>query len=478
MKSVIKGIEALSAGLAKSGVTRFESATTEWTLRSLETIRTEKLKNAKTESLPYAEEAIGGACFFSEHGEKTACLIMEEQVYRLVPALESSTRTGAALLFIVFGDEKFRYMNIVSAYNVNYRIAYSPGDVLKMVQDAFRYSEAYGRPAVLYVPVRILVSSMCLEVKRTVGNRAKDRCTVIQERKKHESMFGYNSMTGNGDYLIAANSDIAELVLDKVKNRKDVAVVKLDMIYTHMAEQLPLYFKRLLLIEKSKALAYREMEEKRCKRVLLSNNFFEWEKEIERALYGFLKSGIDDSETAAVRNGAAPDYDEEEDPLKIRRPETGYADNIMCPGCIYRKRILEILDNSEHNSYHEEFFCTMRMSYVRSGIMHERSEFTENMQASELIISNRDMTEYHGHGQVIMIDDICRRDGNIFPEKIGNGKFMILEKLCDGCGKCMKISGCPAVWKRGLKVYIDSVKCSGCGLCEEICERGAVVYEQ
>ena len=44
---------------------------------------------------------------------------------------------------------------------------------------------------------------------------------------------------------------------------------------------------------------------------------------------------------------------------------------------------------------------------------------------------------------------------------------------CVGCKSCMKL-GCPAISVMGGKVQIDNTLCTGCGLCRQLCHKGAL----
>ena len=44
---------------------------------------------------------------------------------------------------------------------------------------------------------------------------------------------------------------------------------------------------------------------------------------------------------------------------------------------------------------------------------------------------------------------------------------------CVGCKACMKL-GCPAISVMGGKVQIDNTLCTGCGLCCQLCRKGAL----
>jgi len=59
----------------------------------------------------------------------------------------------------------------------------------------------------------------------------------------------------------------------------------------------------------------------------------------------------------------------------------------------------------------------------------------------------------------------------------------VLSEVCNGCGLCFKI-GCPAIlesealdpkYSRPL-AFIDSLLCTGCDICAEICPRDAILF--
>lgn len=46
---------------------------------------------------------------------------------------------------------------------------------------------------------------------------------------------------------------------------------------------------------------------------------------------------------------------------------------------------------------------------------------------------------------------------------------------CARCNNCIDNFGCPAIYKRDGKVYIDEVLCVGCGVCAQLCPNDAIV---
>lgn len=54
-----------------------------------------------------------------------------------------------------------------------------------------------------------------------------------------------------------------------------------------------------------------------------------------------------------------------------------------------------------------------------------------------------------------------------------SGSLTVSDK-CIGCKKCIREIGCPAISVSGGKVVIDSLLCTGCGLCKNICPTNAI----
>jgi indolepyruvate ferredoxin oxidoreductase alpha subunit len=51
--------------------------------------------------------------------------------------------------------------------------------------------------------------------------------------------------------------------------------------------------------------------------------------------------------------------------------------------------------------------------------------------------------------------------------------YEIISSKCVSCDRCLKL-GCPAIFKEGEKIRIDSLWCSGCGLCYQVCRKEAI----
>jgi len=55
---------------------------------------------------------------------------------------------------------------------------------------------------------------------------------------------------------------------------------------------------------------------------------------------------------------------------------------------------------------------------------------------------------------------------------------VVIKDKCTGCKACALLTGCPALVldSETGKIKIDSLICTGCGLCEQLCPFNAVVY--
>lgn len=54
-------------------------------------------------------------------------------------------------------------------------------------------------------------------------------------------------------------------------------------------------------------------------------------------------------------------------------------------------------------------------------------------------------------------------------------KATVVADECNGCRVCINYFGCPSIRLEGDKAIIDSLTCVGCGLCIDVCKRGAIV---
>jgi len=59
------------------------------------------------------------------------------------------------------------------------------------------------------------------------------------------------------------------------------------------------------------------------------------------------------------------------------------------------------------------------------------------------------------------------------PEK----RLVFKAELCRECGLCLQLA-CPALEPEGKKPKINEVLCTACGVCAELCPRGALLVTE
>ena len=68
---------------------------------------------------------------------------------------------------------------------------------------------------------------------------------------------------------------------------------------------------------------------------------------------------------------------------------------------------------------------------------------------------------------------ICRRPCRLLKYVKNDPPFRIDADICRGCRSCMKL-GCPAIRFANGKAVIDETQCAGCGLCKQLCAFKAI----
>ena len=123
----------------------------------------------------------------------------------------------------------------------------------------------------------------------------------------------------------------------------------------------------------------------------------------------------------------------------IPRPDTPGRKNIMCPGCKYRLLGKDVI------------YCEKKGKKVISG---------------KTFSGVYDYEDYETEGELEYDQCIVRND-----------KTAYICFTCDGCGDCIRKTGCTAIWQRGFAVRIDPSMCTGCGMCSEYCKKEAIEWK-
>ena len=67
----------------------------------------------------------------------------------------------------------------------------------------------------------------------------------------------------------------------------------------------------------------------------------------------------------------------------------------------------------------------------------------------------------------------CIRDRQALASQ--NAFAMEITEQCNNCGYCVKEFECPALIEGETRMTIDMSLCIGCGVCADVCPRGAIV---
>jgi len=74
---------------------------------------------------------------------------------------------------------------------------------------------------------------------------------------------------------------------------------------------------------------------------------------------------------------------------------------------------------------------------------------------------------------------VCRRECAIEAgrRKVSYGKIKVVEENCNQCKLCITTTGCTAITLGETSIEIDPLQCNGCGICAQVCNRGAIERE-
>lgn len=102
------------------------------------------------------------------------------------------------------------------------------------------------------------------------------------------------------------------------------------------------------------------------------------------------------------------------------------------------------------------------------GIKHIRSVDPNNLPELEKVLLEETARE---EPSVIIVRRPC-----VLAAKTQKAPFHVEEDKCKKCGACFKL-GCPAIEKPGT-ARINSVLCTGCGVCQQVCKFDAIKAEE
>ncbi len=317
MKAKVKGIEAVAAGLARSGIRRVQAAAGELNPRIVDSVTERNIKGCILESVPNAQEAIGMGYYFAEKGYKAVSFIEENKLFFVAEIMNTGRKIKAAHVIIVMEQqERCSFSEILYAYGIHFWVAPDPGSINEILYDATIYSEAYGKPVVIFYPHRFLISDAVIDVKNVVYTDNLFSAG-IREKTKRKRMIQkrYNPELNYGKYAIAVSGELAGMVCSMTEDISDVAVIALDMYYSELS--LCGKYEKVLLVQKAEPGNGTKLYEEVDMKVKLPVNFYSWEKLLFHSIADFL-NGHELPEYFSGKEWQR-NYDEM---LKIRIPET------------------------------------------------------------------------------------------------------------------------------------------------------------
>ena len=317
MKAKVKGIEAAAAGLARSGIRRVQAAAGKLNPRIVDSVAERNIKGCISESVPNAQEAIGMGYYFAEKGYKTVSFIEENKLFFVAEIMNTGRKIKAAYVIVVMEQqERCSFTEILYAYGIHFWVAPNSGSINEILYDATIYSEAYGKPVVIFYPHRFLICDAVIDIKNIVYTDNLFSAGM-KERMKKKRMIqkSYNRELSHGKYAIAVSGELAGMVCSMTEDIPDVSVIALDMYYP----ELSLYgkYEKMLLVQKAEPGNGTKLYEEADMKVKLPVNFYSWEKLLFHSIADYLNG----HELPEYFGGKAwqRNYDEM---LKIRRPET------------------------------------------------------------------------------------------------------------------------------------------------------------
>ena len=103
---------------------------------------------------------------------------------------------------------------------------------------------------------------------------------------------------------------------------------------------------------------------------------------------------------------------------------------------------------------------------VVRGLGIDKVEVVDPYDVKETTKVIREILDYQGPS-VIISERPC-------PLKIERGPAREVLEMCNACGECVNVFGCPAISLTAERAEIDPTLCWGCGVCEQVCPFDAI----
>jgi len=461
MYLLLNGNQSIIAAAKKGGVRFFavvDSETTEGMRLVLDAIKAEGHADKFISCVNNdADRLIDAARASAEMGMPSICIMTESNVGAI-----TSFDVGSGFSYaIVCDDISDKVIYMTESLGIACFIPQTPMQLYAYIYSSLAYSDLCRKPVAVLVQSKFLNCTATVDATVTTERVPLPQNVHRDTRRKmtDAELRRINSVSGSGRYGIAGCGDYYLKALEVIKNVEGIRTLQLDA-FTDRSQKAVNEFTdsvdHLLLITSSSYVRKLFGDDKKIKRIA---------PESDDRLFSEIKKWIPKTE---VNNLTRIGY-----PWDIEKPEV-YAEEktVMCAGCVYRKELIELLDKTDINAcVCEAYYCDVKRMHVHSNINDSRLKKYNQVEVY------RNGSELLGIEEPVIIDkrigknedcirltrDDCKR------------KYQIMAVNCNGCGECIDRTGCPAIWSRGFRFYIDSGMCNGCGICSRMCSREAIV---
>ena len=355
----------------------------------------------------------------------------------------------SAMCFVITCDElNASILKYMIAEGIPTWIPSSVNELYETVSDAALLSE------LLSVPSLILLQNNLTEAGERIYVQKKYDIDVVRKTGSKEKreilrkiLSKYNRVEGKGKTILLGYGEDFDRAVEMSERIDGITILKITFCYLNTLksiERIISSHERIIsfcgLVADSKAFI--------CK------NHDRRDEEIR----SFLAAKFDEKQKRKLRY-IGPSVKRPE----LIKPDTPKTHNIMCPGCIYREKVLTELKKSNNAVVYEKVFCKHRNEYVTAGITRNVLSYEQ-----EGIMKVRQRLD-----NAVVIKVVSSDIDSSDCKKCSAGRVYVTYK-CDGCLDCIEQTGCPAIWNKGFVTRIDPMLCTGCGLCIKTCTRGGL----